>query len=402
MKQIFNTLGLFFLITSIGFSQNTTGKKPVKKVVTSKITKDPKTGRVVKTVTTTTTTDIVLDPGRATTPVTKSNAEIREAEAKKITKQTKTKKPITKKPTSAAKPLVVTKKPSSQPKIVLSKPKSVVAKATTAPKKVVESAIIAEKPIEQPTEEVVKINEEKQAMSTPINIQKLANKQNTTNNQGKNSNKIVFKENIKINRFHLGVRGGGNFANVANVGSLTSISSAMVNNKPRLNAGIFANYAFNRVFSIQPELNYSEQGYDVTNGYKSETLKNQVINLPILLKASIGGQKFKVFANGGPYIGILLASKQTTLIASEKIVNYVDFDAEVAKEISVNRYDYGVQAGLGLQVNLGGPKLELEGRYNYGLADPKLYSINKPSYIGETGRNRILTGTIGLMFPIGK
>lgn len=388
MKQIINTLAIVFLTASLVFSQTKTSPKPVKKVVTSKITKDPKTGKVVKTITTVTTTDIVLDPGRQST--------ISKPAAKPVAKQKVVAK-AAKKPVPAKKPApVVAKKTSPQPN--LEAPKAAVVETKTednsifanpadnSAKNVEKPAPVAEKPVVTST-----------TKSSPI----------ASNNNKTKKPTQVYKEKSKRSKdsdgkFNIGLRGGMNFADVANVLTLTPIPTPTDHGKTAFNGGVFANLALGNVLSIQPEINYSQQGYYVTNGIDTDRLNNHAVNVPVLLKLTVGGPNVKVFINGGPYAGFLMKSEKILDLYGQKVINLVDFATDGTKEISTNRLDYGMQTGAGLQFNLGGPKLELEARYNYGLADPMNYSGTKPSYIGETGRNRVFTGTIGLMFPIGK
>ncbi|MES2795562.1 MAG: porin family protein [Bacteroidota bacterium] len=391
MKQIYNILAVVFLMTNMGFSQSGTSPKPVKKIVSSKITKDPKTGKVVKTITTTTITDVVLNPGnQPANTLAKSSVK-------------PSPKPVVKKTITKQKTMVVTKKPVSQAKVIAAKPKPEPAKAVVATKKEDNGSIFSN-PTDHSTKNEIKITDEKNVTKTTVNTTSTQTNAISSTTTTKQVPTKIFKENEKVNNSssHLGVRLGVNRAGVENVSSITVIPSATVNNRLSINAGVFFNLAFSKIISVQPEINYSEQGYDLTNGIDTERLKNQAINIPILLKATVGGEQIKFFVNGGPYVGYLLKSEKLLKLNETKISYLVDFKAEEGKETTTNRFDYGVQGGAGIQINLGGPKLEIEGRYNYGLADPMVYYSTKPSYVGQTGRNRILTGTIGLMIPIGK
>ena len=390
MKQIINTLAIITLAINFTFAQSKTGTKPVKKVVTSKITKDPKTGKVVKTITTITTTDIVLDPG---TQKTASKPAAKPITQKKVVATTTKKTSVVKKP--ATKPAVVVKKTSPKPN--LEAPKAVVS---TSPAENENSSIFTN-PNDQSVQNNQKPVEEKPVVNTPYQKSPIATSQ-TSKTKTTQTAKKVYKEKNSSNSLYMGLRGGLNVANVDNVISTTVIPSPTDIGKLGFAGGVFINKSFGKVFSIQPELNYMQQGFSVTNGIDTEILNNQAVNLPILLKMAIGGENFKVFVNGGPYAGFLLKSEKKIDLFGQKVTNLVDFATDATKEISTNRVDYGVQAGAGLQFNIGGPKLEIEGRYNYGLADPMNYAGTKPSYIGQTGRNRTWGGTIGLMFPIGK
>ncbi len=385
MKQIINLLAICLILSNAGFAQST---KPVKKIVTSKISKDPKTGKIVKTVTTTTVTDIVLNPGSQPKTVAKAQAN----------------KP---------KAVVITKKPA---RTIKSSPAKVIAKAPVVKPKAV---IVQKKPVVVPKDEqkfvekteVSKTEEPSQSIFTNPTDQSATNEVKNSVNKPAASKGVtktptkIFKEgkrpkDLSDARTYLGVRGGLNLANVENARSLTQIAIPTVNNLNGVMGGVFINIGFSKSFSLQPEINYSSQGYSITDGMSTETLNNKAVNVPVLMKFALGKSNLKFFVNAGPYAGILLNSKKTNNINGLVVENLIDFATDKNKEISTNRFDYGLQGGAGIQINLGGPKLELEGRYQYGLADPLIYASKKPSYIGETGRNRIITGTIGLLFPI--
>lgn len=393
MKNAIIIILSIFFAANLGFSQNSTQPKPVKKVVTSKITKDPKTGKIVKTITTITTTDIVLVPGKASEAVKPIQNSAKVASSPK---QTVTKKPV-------VNTKVVAKKPAVKPKVVATKSKPVPTKSVVVAKE--ENNSIFANPKDNSsnnTEKTVKEQEEKSEINTPfVDKPNISKAPNTTNTANKPANK-VFKEKVKTGNTYFGIRGGANFSSVENAKSFSGLSSATVNKNIGVNTGIFLNFGLSKMISLQPEVNFTQTGYELTNGIESETLNNQSINVPVLLKLSTGGPKVKFFVNGGPYAGFLLKAQKISVLANQTITSIVNFADQDGKEIKVNRFDYGLQAGTGFQFDLGGPKLEIEGRYNYGLADPMVYTVTKPSYIGQTGRNRTITGTIGLMFPIGK
>jgi hypothetical protein len=380
MRQIINSLAIVLLFANIVFAQNK-GTLPIKKTVTSKITKDAKTGKVVKTIvtTTTTTTDVILVEGTKAQPI------------------------IVKKPVASVnKPIVKAKVTAAKPKVIATKPKVIVK-----PVQVVAKPVEVEKPKEvvnndtgsifaNPTDKSASTAPEAEKPVVPVKVVAKPNpvpKKEVINANGVIGEKKVFKEGKSqavLNYY--GLRLGANLATVQSAPSLSNIANPTDANKFGLTGGIFYNLGITRAISIQPEVNFSQQGFKVVNGIDTDLLKNTAINVPVLLKLAVGGSKFKVFVNGGPYAGLLLNSLRTK----------ENFSNEAINTFTKNKLDYGVQTGAGLQFDLGGAKLEIEGRYNYGMADPNKYIGTKPSYIGDTGKNRIMTGTIGLAWPIGK
>ena len=122
-----------------------------------------------------------------------------------------------------------------------------------------------------------------------------------------------------------------------------------------------------------------------------------------MLKLAFGSPKIKFFINAGPYIGYKLSQSSEIsfggVIENEKVEFITEYDAQGQKD---NRFDFGGIGGAGLQFNLGGPLLTLEGRYQYGMADPVLFKDGKPNDFPKGyGQHRVMTGTLGLLFPIG-
>jgi Outer membrane protein beta-barrel domain len=167
--------------------------------------------------------------------------------------------------------------------------------------------------------------------------------------------------------------------------------------------GVVINLGLSKVFSIQPEFIYSQQGLKIENGTDKIIGKYDIVNVPLLLKLAFGSPKVKFFINAGPYIGYKLNQSID--------INWLGFEEKGKQEfvteydattgIKDNRFDFGGIGGAGFQFNIGGPLLILEGRYQYGMADPSLYKDGKPESMGSIGHTRVITGTVGLLFPLG-
>jgi Outer membrane protein beta-barrel domain len=204
---------------------------------------------------------------------------------------------------------------------------------------------------------------------------------------------------------YIGIRGGYNLSTVQDVLKDAALNNVVAKEKyqPGLMGGLVFNIGVSRSFSIQPEVLYSQQGLKVVSGTDYLIGKYNIVNAPLLLKLAFGGKIAKFFINAGPYIGYKLdQSAELNYLGNvlkEKHEFVKDYDANGLKD---NRIDFGGIGGAGLQFNLGGPMLVLEGRYQYGMADPTLYKDGKPAEIGSQGHTRVITGTLGLLFPIGK
>lgn len=203
-------------------------------------------------------------------------------------------------------------------------------------------------------------------------------------------------------RSYIGIRGGYNLATVDGL-EVDAGVGVPIKNTAGYMGGIVLNLGLSKALSIQPEILYSQQGVQVGEGDTYVKGKVDIVNVPLLIKVALGSPKIKFFVNAGPYIGYKISqSSEISLggsITKEKEDFVKDYDINGTKD---NMFDFGAIGGAGLQFSLGGPLLVLEGRYQYGMADPLLYKDGKPSNVGKTyGHHRVMTGTIGLLFPLG-
>ena len=124
-------------------------------------------------------------------------------------------------------------------------------------------------------------------------------------------------------------------------------------------AGIAANFPVSEVFSIQPELLYSTRGveaeYDINNFEGENEFNLNYIDLPLMLKFKFAGI-FNIHAGG--YAGYLIDANVSTTNQTGTV--QVDLDTD-----DFNRWDYGVSAGLGVEVW----RTEIGARYNLGLSE---------------------------------
>ena len=149
----------------------------------------------------------------------------------------------------------------------------------------------------------------------------------------------LFIVNGAVAQIKVGVKAGGNLSNV------TNLSNTKV--KFGFHGGAFAEFVITDKFSIQPELLYSSQGYDIEDSKWSYTFG--YINVPVLLKVNIT-QNFS--AEFGPQIGILLSADRKTdnsSLSRKEYCNSIDAAAVAsvsytfAEKFVVNaRYNVGI------------------------------------------------------------
>ena len=164
--------------------------------------------------------------------------------------------------------------------------------------------------------------------------------------------KIPKDNSIKGNRTSLGMKIGVNYSNLVKNDFYKPIITYHV--------GGFLEYKFSQIISIQPELQFSAQGFkiegelrqnfDDTPTFFSTTTNLNYINVPILAKFNIN-KRLNIVA--GPQVGCLVFAKNEgkNVISSYKTL------------------DFGVNFGVGFSLN----KVIIDLRYNIGLSDVSKY-----------------------------
>jgi len=149
-----------------------------------------------------------------------------------------------------------------------------------------------------------------------------------------------------------GIKGGYNLA------AVSFDSEGETGQRHGFHIGIYGESFISKSFSIQPELQYSQQGYKTTDGSSTFTQKLDYINLPVMLKA-YPSQNF--FLEAGPQIGLAISHKE----------EYDGFFSG-SQEYDPNSFDWGMNFGAGFKTNSG---ITFGARYHLGLGD--LYNQGK-------------------------
>lgn len=140
--------------------------------------------------------------------------------------------------------------------------------------------------------------------------------------------------------------------------------------------GVFR-YIEENHFGIMAELNFSQRGWkeNFDGAPYSYSRSLTYIELPIMTHIYFGSERFKGFVNLGPQIGVMIANSASANFDTGNISALPDFPvnvhrtAQYALEVK-NRFDYGIMAGVGMEVAFGGRhSVMLEGRFYYGLGN---------------------------------
>ena len=162
--------------------------------------------------------------------------------------------------------------------------------------------------------------------------------------------------------------------------------------------GFTARYTCEKYFkslcSIQLEVNYTNLGWEELIETSNDTYKRDIsyIQIPLLARMGWGyeqkGALFYVVA--GPQVGFYLGDKghkgglfnDSTLNLRPGQVNQ-QYDMPVK-----NKFEYGITAGAGLEVNTKIGYFLLEGRYYYGLSD--IFGNGKKDVFGRSANGTIV------------
>ena len=166
-----------------------------------------------------------------------------------------------------------------------------------------------------------------------------------------------------------GLKGGYNLAAVSFDGD------GETGQRHSFHIGFYSESFLNDNVSLQIELLYSQQGYELSDGGGTYTQKLNYINLPLMLKAYPSDN---FFLEAGPQVGYAITHKE------EFDSSFSLFDT--SQEFNPNSFDWGVNFGGGFKTDTG---LSFGVRYHLGLGD--IYDEGKP-------KNRVWQFSIGFDF----
>ena len=173
--------------------------------------------------------------------------------------------------------------------------------------------------------------------------------------------------------------------------------------------GFTARYTCEKYFkslcSIQMEVNYANLGWEENIETSSDTYKRDInyIQVPLLARMGWGyeqrGALFYIVA--GPQVGFCISEKghkgglfdESTLNLRPGLI-YQQYDMPVK-----NKFEYGITAGAGLEINTKIGHFFVEGRYYYGLSD--IFGNGKKDVFGRSANGTIVIKA-GYLFDIVK
>jgi hypothetical protein len=124
-------------------------------------------------------------------------------------------------------------------------------------------------------------------------------------------------------------------------------------------AGAFLSFPLGDRVSLQPEALFVQKGAAYALEDIDATLKVDYVEVPLFLKARLGGDGIRPYLLAGPYVGFRVKAEGEGEVDDEN-TNVTDLEDETKST------DYGVTGGVGVEFGSDGAFL-LEARYTRGL-----------------------------------
>jgi len=177
----------------------------------------------------------------------------------------------------------------------------------------------------------------------------------------------------------VGAKVGANFADTRVDGLLGNLAPEQTT-FTGFTAGVMAEIPMINALSFRPELNYIQKGFTVSQsfdvdligidmevGAKARTRINYV-ELPLLLKYSIGSDAAKVYAISGPSIAYAANAELNPVATFIVDFNLPSIPINLDNNI-YNRWEISGILGAGGEVKAGNGKVFADARYNLGFTN---------------------------------
>lgn len=176
--------------------------------------------------------------------------------------------------------------------------------------------------------------------------------------------------------------------------------------------GVILGYGFGDNFDLQGELNITQKGFGIKESTGFDVFDFPIdvgvdyrnrftyFELPVLAKGKIGNDKVKGYLAIGPQIGYLAKGRSKAIVNAILPIEIFDRNLKL-DNLGFNRFEFSGVAALGVEFNLGVGNLFVEGRYTHGFTDYYEIPLGGSVQIASKIQNRVVTGTIGMTFPLG-
>ena len=184
---------------------------------------------------------------------------------------------------------------------------------------------------------------------------------------------LVFSlSNVVVGQVNVGFLGGVNIANLS--GEDEDGTELDFNSRTGIGIGGMVDVVLNENLSLVFQPMYLQKGATQTEAGMDFTWKSNYIEVPVLLRITLGSGSTRPYLMGGANVGFLMSSDLEVEIGAFS----AGFDAKDLMEST----DFGVAIGGGVLFQLENLNIFVDGRYNLGLKD--IFKGGEISFEGET------------------
>jgi len=174
---------------------------------------------------------------------------------------------------------------------------------------------------------------------------------------------------------------------------------------PGVTAGVTFRYIEEKHFGLVAELNLAQRGWKEALEESDYSYSHQFtyLELPLMTHIYFGNQRVKGFFNLGPEINVMIGDKTKSNFPYHDAagMEYFTSNTRHIEQLTMdidNRFDYGICAGAGMEINLNAKhSLLLEGRFYYGLTD---VFPNHKTDIFSSSNSMSIAVTLGYFYRI--
>ena len=166
-----------------------------------------------------------------------------------------------------------------------------------------------------------------------------------------------------------------------------------------IQASLFANFQLGSAIAIQPEISYSQKGFEASwnNADSSYTLRSNYFEVPLMIEYGFPiGKNFRIFGNAGPNASYLFNAQEEFHDKINETFSITDY--EFGDENMLERLDLGVNFGGGISVRVNRWKFMADARYNIGLLS--LIEVDSASSFFETAKNKVTNIALGASYTL--
>ena len=161
--------------------------------------------------------------------------------------------------------------------------------------------------------------------------------------------------------------------------------------------GFTARYICEKYFTcicgVQMEVNYANMGWkEVIEDGSGNTFSCDIhyVQIPFLMQLGWGRERrgAKFIFEAGPQLGVNIGTTQHRGGGTWDSSNRPNHVTHQYYHKIDNRFDYGIAAGLGMELSTAVGHFMLEGRYYYGLGD--IFDNSKKGYFGRSAHGAVM------------